>query len=251
MIVSDEVARDWLLRQPNPEATDAALARSLTSTLGVTATPRTEWRFPVDAPAYPVPVSCDFEVRDRANVPEAIAKIEQAMTPATTDQCEGWLVMLQAATAHRQDSDATSAVTYTLFASELRQWPADVAKKACERLARGKPGQTGTNWFPTLAELSQDCERLAGPRKVMLASLQRWAPKGLPHPNDRRFGAPTEDEKKLVHRMAEQARAKLREAADNAKPRRVADFPSTAGKPDETGITPQMRDVLARQRGDA
>lgn len=248
LTVSDETARDWLLRQQNPEATDAALCRSLTSTLGVMASPRTEWRFPQDADAYRVTVGCSFEVVDEALIPDAIAKIRQAMTPATTEQCEGWLVMLQAATARRADTEATSAVAYSLYAAELRQWPADVAKAACAKLARGKGGKSGTNWFPTLAEMAAECERLASPRQVMLYALERRTPDPLPHPNDRRLGSgPSEDEKARVHQMAEEARHRLREAADRAKPHRRADMPPTAGKTDETGITQEMRELIARR----
>lgn len=132
-------------------------------------------RFPEGSAPYSVVVGYTLDVADHQNLPAAIAKTEQALTPATADQCEGWLVMLQAATAHRQDSEITSAVAYSLYAAELRRWPADVAKAACERLARGRPGQTGTNWFPDLAEVVRECERLAAPRKALLSSLQRQA----------------------------------------------------------------------------
>lgn len=185
---------------------------------------------------------------DAANIPAALDKVEQALTPATVEQCEGWLVMLQAATAHRQESDATSAVAYTIYAGELARWPADVAKEACGRLARGRPGQTGTNWFPTLAELARECERLASPRCAVYAALKEWRPAELPHPNDRRYSdGPSEQEKAAVRRMAEEAKAALRETADRLKPLRRADLPNTAGKVDETGITPQMRELMARR----
>jgi len=244
-IVSAEVARDWLLRQPNPEATDAALCRSLTSTLGVTATPRTEYRFPPDGDAYRVTVGCSFDIRDHAAIPAALDKIEQALTPASQEHCEGWLVMLQAATAHRADSGASSAVAYSLYAAELRQWPADVAKSACERLARGKPGQTGTNWFPTLAELVKECERLASNRRTIYAALQRYVPK----PQATSPIGELTVEQRAAHREAtERAKAELRATADRMRPAgKHRDMPSTAGKPDAGGLTPQMRELMARR----
>lgn len=186
----------------------------------------------------------DLGIEDHGKIPAAIEKLSQAMTPGTADQCEAWLVMLQAATARRNDSEAGSAVAYSLYASELRQWPADVARAACERLARGKGLGGGANWFPTLAELVAECERQAAPRKVLLASLSRWAPEA------ERPTRPTGDDREAIHKMAAETIAALRANAE-AKRRPADGLPSTAGKPDETGITPQMREVLARQRGES
>lgn len=249
VIVSDEIASGWLLAQPNPQAADEALCRSLTSTLAVTASVRTEGRFPSDGPAYRVVVGCDFTVEDPANLPAAISKVRQAMTPASVDQCEGWLVMLQAATAHRQSSDASSAAAYALYASELRQWPADVAKAACERLARGRAGTTGTVWFPTLAELVRECERMAAPRQAMLASLERWHPAPvLPLAHSR--GRPTDEDREFIRKTAHEVANELRATAEAKVRAARVDMPSIAGKPDAGGLTPQMRDLMAR-RGDA
>jgi hypothetical protein len=214
--------------------------------LGVTARLRNEWRFPPGGNAYRVTVGCDFDVLDTDKVHEARWKIEAAMTPPTADQAEGWLVMLQAATAHRADSDVTSAVAYSLYAAELRQWPADVAKAACMKLARGKPGG-GTNWFPTLAELVCECERAAAPRKIMLAAIKHWAPPPPPRePTPRGIPEPSEEEKAAVHRMAEDALSKLKGSIDARRPSQV-DLPSIAGKPDVGGITKEMRELIARR----
>lgn len=246
--VSDETVREWLLRQPNPEQADAALCRSLISTLGVTARGRAEWRFPPDGQPYSVTSGYDLTIEDEAQLPAAIHKVEQAMTPATAEQCETWLVMLQAATARRTDTEMSAAVAYTLYASELSRWPADVAKAACERLARGKPGHVGTNWFPTLAELVQECERFAAPRKALLLSLQHWKPAPAYFPTARGAPEPSEEDKASVRRMAAEAVEKLKETAE-AKKRPVGQMPNTAGKPDETGITPELRAIIQRQRG--
>lgn len=243
---NNDQARDWLLRQTNPEQADAALARSLISTCSVTARARAEYRFPVDGQPYSVVCGYDLTIGDEAQIPAALAKIEAAMTPATAEQCETWLVMLQAATAHRVDSDVTAAVAYTLYASELRQWPADVAKAACERLSRGKPGHTGTNWFPTLAELMQECERFAAPRKALFASLQHWRPPAPYFPTARGSPEPSEADKEKVRRMAAEALEQL-QATSDAKKRPVGAMPSTAGKVDEGGLTAEMRAILARR----
>lgn len=244
--VPAEAARDWLLRQANPEQADAALCRSLISTLGVTARARAEYRFPEGGQPYSVVSGYDLTIEDEAQIPAALAKIEQALTPATAEQCETWLVMLQAATARRADSEMSAAVAYTLYASELRQWPADVAKAACERLARGKPGLSGPNWFPTLAEVVQECERFAAPRKALYLSLQHWKPAPAYFPTARGVPEPSAEDKAAVHRMAAEALDQLK-ATSEARKRPAGTMPNTAGKVDERGITPELRALMARR----
>lgn len=251
LTVNDDTARDWLLRQGNPAEVDAALCRSLISTLGVTAVLRTEGRYPPNAPAYRVVVGCDFAMEDPGVIPHARLKIEATMVPPTAEQAEGWLVMLQSVTAHRQDSEPTSAVAYAMYAAELRRWPADIAKSVCFKFARGRAGQTGPNWFPTLAEIAQECERLAAPRQAMLAGLHsRRAPEALPL-TGRGREEPTEEEKVEVRRMAEIAAVRLKETADAKRFKGpTIELPAIGGKPDSGGLTKEMRELMSR-RGDA
>lgn len=92
------------------------------------------------------------------------------MTPAEPDQVEGWLIALQVATAGGKRSEESVEAAFNLFSAALRQYPADVARDACQTLAVGK-------WFPTLGELTGACDRLAAPRRVMLQGLKAWRPK--------------------------------------------------------------------------
>lgn len=124
--------------------------------------------FPQSGGFYEVAEGCDLSVTDPANIAPAIEKLEAAMTPATADDCEDWLTMLQAACARRNDSEDGASVAYDLYAAALRQYPADVAKAACMGMATRR----GVNWFPTLGELLEQCDKLVGPRKAMLASLK-------------------------------------------------------------------------------
>lgn len=247
LTVTDETARDWLLRQVSPAAADEALCRSLISTLGATAVLRTEGRYPQSGPAYRVVVGCDFALEDPNAIPEIRDKIEASMTPPTAEQAELWMAMLQAATAHRADSDAATALTYALYTAELRQWPADVAKAACMKLARTKPGG-GTNWFPPLADLVAECERLAAPRQAMLHGIKNHTPMRPLPLTARGIEEPTPEQKEAVRKMAREAAEKLATSAEERRPIRSDDLPSIAGKPDETGITPAMRALLERQR---
>ncbi len=167
------VARDWLLRQASPKEADRALQASLTSSLNVVVRPRYETRFPPSGGFYDVAVGCDV-TGDLANVTQAAERLEAAMTPAESDECEEWLAMLQAACARRNDSEAGANVALSLYTAALRQYPADVAKAACINIATKR----GTNWFPTLGELMAELDHLAAPRRSMLAALRnpRLAP---------------------------------------------------------------------------
>lgn len=151
--------------------------------------------FPPSGGFYDVAVGCDVSVIDGANIPAAIDKLEAAMTPAQADECEDWLTMLQAACARRNDSEEGASVALDLYTAALRQYPADVAKGACMQMATRR----GTNWFPTLGELLQICDTLAGPRRAMLSALKRPA---KPMPSlDRDTVPEPEDRKAYVNEM--------------------------------------------------
>ena len=137
--------------------------------------------FPPSGGFYEVAVGCEVSVMDPASIAPAIEKLEAAMTPATADDCEDWLTMLQAACARRNDSEEGASVAFDLYSAALRQYPADVAKAACMGMATRR----GVNWFPTLGELLEQCDKLAGPRQAMLAALKspRLAP---PEPVNRK-----------------------------------------------------------------
>lgn len=92
------------------------------------------------------------------------------MTPAEPEQVERWVIGLQAATAGGKRSEEGAEAAFDLFTTALRQYPADVARDACQILAVGK-------WFPTLGEVTAACDRLAGPRRTMLQGLKAWKPK--------------------------------------------------------------------------
>jgi len=175
-----EAARQWLLRQDSPASADRSLQHSLTSALGVGLTPQVKATFPASGGWVDVVVGCDIALADEADVERAIQRVEAAMTPATADECEDWLAMMQAACARRADSEETATVALDLYSAALRQYPADVAKAACIQFATRR----GTNWFPALGELLEVADRMARPRQAMLAVL-RNPPPALPIPKQR------------------------------------------------------------------
>lgn len=231
-----DLARDWLLRQANPGEADAALRRSLISLCGAMASMWTEGRYPSNGAAYTVAVGCDWDIVDPTRITEIRQRIQGAMTPPTPAQAEAWLVMLQAACAHRSDSDAALAVAYELYSGALQRFPADVAKAACEKLARGKSGQT--NWFPTYAELMDMCERLAAPRQIMLASLRTTRSDGQPE-----WKPPTKAERERVRLMAEEIRREL------TKPPVHPPHSWYQAPVDEGGLIAEMRAHIAAKNG--
>jgi len=175
-----EAARQWLLRQDSPASADRSLQHSLTSALGVGLTPLVKSIFPASGGWIDVVVGCDITLADGADVGRAIQRVEAAMTPATSDECEDWLAMMQAACARRADSEETATVALDLYSAALRQYPADVAKAVCIQFATRR----GTNWFPALGELLEVADRMAKPRQAMLAAL-RSPPPAPPIPKQR------------------------------------------------------------------
>ena len=173
LTVSSETVVGWLLAQPSVAEADRALRTSVRSSLGVEVTVEREGRFPESGPAYYVSTGCSLTIADPGQVPAAVAKIEAAMAPASREQCENWLVMLQAALSQGKRSQATTAVAFELFVSALGRYPADAAKAACEALAT-RPRKGGSAWFPSLPELISELDAFSSERRSLLAALKAW-----------------------------------------------------------------------------
>jgi hypothetical protein len=162
--------RGWLARR-TPAETDQALRTSLRSSLGVEVQVRTETRYPAEGGYYRIVVGCDVAAPDPEAQSRGRQMVENGSIGPTKEQAENWLVALQVATAGGRKSEIAQEVALDLYSGCLMRWPVDVAKEACQRLAL-KP-RKGTAWFPTLAEIEAECERLGGGRRAMLASLRR------------------------------------------------------------------------------
>lgn len=163
----EDVARGWLLAQPDPAAADKALLTSLQSSLGVEVTVGTELRFPVSGGFRVQAVGARILPGSvEENIPVAAARMKAALTGPTKDQAEDWLVMLQSATAGGRKSEAGTAVALELYAGCLMRFPADVAKAACFQLAMN------STWFPTLAEINATCEAMSSNRRLLARALE-------------------------------------------------------------------------------
>jgi hypothetical protein len=98
-----------------------------------------------------------------------------------------------------------------------------------------------SQFFPKPGPLKALCDKRAEP--IYRAAYRSSKAASLPAPRQRH--EPTEEEKAAVSKMLSEYRQafETKIIAAQTKP----PLPSIAGKPDETGITPQMREVLARR----
>lgn len=157
---------------------------SLASSLGSEVIFQTELRFPEGRATYSVVVGADVSMKDPAVRDRAIARMEAAQIRPTKEQTQQWLATLQISCAGGRKSQLEDTFQLEVYAVELGRYPADVAREACKLLARR--GRGTTNWFPTLAEMLAECDRLSAPRKVILAALQNWREAA---PDERRSAA--------------------------------------------------------------
>lgn len=120
---------------------------------------------------------------DKARVADALRKMEAR---APQDAIEGWLAELSVITAKRADDEFTETLRLAAYASRLSAYPADVARAAC--LGRE------WRWWPTWAELKDECDRLAAPRREMASALRIAA--------QPRQEAPADDRKRVTPERA-------------------------------------------------
>lgn len=169
---NESVAREWLLAQPSVAEADKALLASLKSQHGVEAFFQTESRFPPEGGYYTAVVGCYVRPEEADKITAAIARMEAATAPPTREQAEDWLIILQAATAGGRKGEIDTAVALEVYSGMLAKYPADVAREACTNLALKK--RQGGNWFPTLADLNAECEKLADRRKLALSAMKTY-----------------------------------------------------------------------------
>lgn len=165
--VAPAQARARLLAQ-KPTETDANLLRWLESSLSVVAKPEARMMFPTTGGYYAKVTGFDISGLTADNRGQAIDAVKAAMTPPTVDQCEEWIASLHAVCARRSDDQDTLSLVMSLYASCIAQYPADIAKEACMAFAL-RPDKP--NWFPTLSEVNEACEKATNQRKKLLASL--------------------------------------------------------------------------------
>ena len=158
------------LESQAPEDTDRNLLQWLTSSLGIVPQPQISLTYPVTGGYQRTVTGYSFEGLTPDNRSRALEATYSAMTPATVQRCEEHVSTLHAVTAHRNDSENSLRLILRLYADCLARFPADVAKAVVERFIyrTDKP-----NFFPTLSELKDACDKAAAQRQQLLDSLQK------------------------------------------------------------------------------
>ena len=158
------------LESQSPEDTDRNLLQWLTSSLGIVPQPQISLTYPVTGGYQRTVTGYLFEGLTQDNRSRALEATYSAMTPATVQRCEEHVSTLHAVTAHRNDSENSLRLILRLYADCLARFPADVAKAVVERFIyrSDKP-----NFFPTLSELKDACDRATAQRQQLLDSLQK------------------------------------------------------------------------------
>lgn len=156
----------------SPEETDQRLLTWLKSQ-GVGVSPEVRLTYPATGGYRRELTGYSFAGLTAVLQHKAVTALESAMTPATQDDCEGWVATMHACMAHRGSSESAVELVLSLYAGMLQKYPADVAKSVCMAftLRREKP-----NWFPTLSELDEACERATEKRAALLSSARAGHP---------------------------------------------------------------------------
>lgn len=137
---------------------------------------------------YMVAVGC--EVSPDGDRAAALADLQNFMTPAPIRDIEAWLAVLSVTVAKRKEDDFTEELRLTTYASRLARYPADVA--------RAVTSATYSFW-PTWEEMEKRCEAMTGPRRQMIAALERG-----PLPPEPSYRPPTAEEKARIQSMIDE-----------------------------------------------
>lgn len=169
--LTESEARAKLLAS-KPEETDQRLLTWLKSQ-GVAVLPEVRLTYPAAGGYRRELTGYSFAGMTDASRPKVAAALKSVMTPASENDCEGWVATMHACMAHRGSSETAVELILSLYAGRLQMYPADVAKAVCIAftLRREKP-----NWFPTLSELDEACEKAAEARSALAESARLGCP---------------------------------------------------------------------------
>lgn len=157
------------LESQAPEDTDRNLLQWLTSHLQIVPSAQVSLTYPVTGGYQRTVTGFSFGGLTDDNRSEALRAVQSAMTPATVERCEEMVSTLHAVTAHRQDGENSLRLILRLYSDCLARYPADVSKAVVERFIyrSDKP-----NFFPTLSEVKDACDRSGHQRDQLLQALR-------------------------------------------------------------------------------
>lgn len=183
----------WLGRQAVRDMDRAAVSRALSHNVALEV--KFEGRYPTGPngerlPSYQVAVGCDINGTDEDRK-AALADLINFQTPPEIRQVEDWLAELSVISASRAREGMESALMINAYSSRLMEYPADIVRDALLK--------TAWKWFPSWDELEKHCEAKAGPRRQMIAALQRPAPMA-----EAKRRAPTQAERDSIQAMIDE-----------------------------------------------
>jgi hypothetical protein len=91
--------------------------------------------------------------------------LDAALVPAEPAAVLKMLARLKISTSSRKRDGDDAKLERRVFADELRHYPLDVVDEACRRWARRE------QWWPSIAEIVGECDRLSRWRRVTREAL--------------------------------------------------------------------------------
>lgn len=181
----------WLARQRPADMDKVAVSRA--SQHGVALQVRYDYRFPSGPngerlPSYAVAVACD--VSQGGDREAALADLRNFMAPAPVREIEAWLAVLSVTVAKRRDDEFTEELRLTTYASRLSRYPADIVREVTHATY---------SFWPTWEEMEKRCNALAGPRRQMIAALERG-----PEPPEPKRRPATQEERDRIQALVDE-----------------------------------------------
>lgn len=121
----------------------------------------------------------------------ALEDLRNFMTPAPMRKIEEWIARLSVTCAKRRDDSFSEELRVVEYASRMSRYPADVARNVLL--------MQSYQFFPTWAELEARCDVLTGPRRQMIAALERG-----PEPMEPQRRPPTDEEKARIQALIDE-----------------------------------------------
>ncbi len=105
---------------------------------------------------------------DEADGRESLRLLEMLNACATPEDCQNELARLKVLTVARNLSHDDLLAQIAIYAGELSQYPLDVVRDACRSWAKSE------KWWPSWAELREQCDDRAMKRRGLLQVLKRY-----------------------------------------------------------------------------
>ena len=153
------------------ELTDRLLLASLPPSVARSLTPTMRtWDDPVHGFDYQITgYSLAEPLPSPADIDTARQMVEAAMQPAPAKSVAAELARLAAVTKSRADPEDDQTLRFAAFREELAEFPRDVITTALRKIARRE------TFFPSLAEIRDQCQREFSHRKHLADVLRRSA----------------------------------------------------------------------------